>query len=179
MKSIIIYISLSVLLFSCKEKEVERVELKHKRISLKETVVRKNIMDTVMEIAYDPIQLSSGMVGKSNKILRQNYRRIWLMKNASDKELIHLLQNGNHVVRATAFEGLYKRKAPKTYNYLREMLEDSVIYMNYHHGMKKEIITLTEYCIDKLPQKYIMDFNMTRKEKREIMAIYDRKRDRY
>lgn len=150
------------------------VELKHKRVTVKKAEIRPNILDSVYAIEKDKIEISSGIVGIKNRIPRQNYRRIWLMKNASNDELIQLLKYDAPVVVATAFEGLYKRRHADTYTFLKDIIEGKPKTLKFYFGMNVEEISLSEYCLIKLPQMHILDFNMSRKQHRELTNFYDR-----
>lgn len=171
MKYAAIIIAIVIGFISCEEK-IETVELKHTRTALQLNELRNSVKDTARAIAKDPIQITSGSIGKRNKIPRQNYRRIWLMKNASEQELVLLLKDTNAVVRATAFEGLFKRRSQDSYKYLMNILDDTSGFIKYQSGMNKEVLMVSEYCVEFVPDKYVMDFNISRNEKAEVMRIY-------
>ena len=122
--------------------------------------VRNEVMDTVKKIEFDNF-ISTGIVGVAGKRPSQFDRRIWLWTKAENNELIKLVKYPNAVVKATAFEILYRRGNPETAKILIELSrQDELIH--FRSGCTGYPIQIGEYCFTE-----IMNYDLPWKERIE------------
>jgi hypothetical protein len=122
--------------------------------------IRSEIIDTVKRIELDNF-ISTGVVGISGKKPKQFSRRAWLMSKAENDELIKLIEYPNAVVKATAFEGLYKRGNPEIAKILIKLSnQNELIY--FRSGCTGYPIQIGEYCFTK-----IMNYDLSSKKRIE------------
>ncbi|NQY10645.1 MAG: hypothetical protein HRT71_14190 [Flavobacteriales bacterium] len=106
--------------------------------------IRPAILDTVRRLEESDF-ISTGAVGYAARKPRQYDRRIWLQKNATDKELIRLTTYPNAVVKATAFHGLFRKKHKDVPQILVDFSDQSG-FIEFVSGCLGEPIHLGEYC---------------------------------
>ena len=131
--------------------------------------IRSEIIDTVRKIEFDNF-ISTGIVGIAGEKPKQFDRRIWLMSKAKNDELIKLIKYPNAVVKATAFQSLYRRGNPETAKILIDLSnQDDLIH--FRSGCTDYPIQIGEYCLTE-----IMNYDLPWKERIEPPLPNDYKR---
>jgi|GEM_PF-6602571 len=110
-------------------------------------------LDTIKAIAYNN-RLSSGSVGIGGKEPAQFRRRYWLINRLNTEELLSLLDFPNPVVKAVAFEGLYRHKYPNLFQILLHFLSLEQAYIGYSSGCIGWRLHLSQYCFSYIMRYY-------------------------
>lgn len=107
--------------------------------------VRQNIYDTLVEIARED-EVACRAVGDGGEEPAQWRRFLWLVKNASDDELISAFRNSkNSAIKAYTFKILNGRKHPETLSLLKPILLDSTSFVYEICGCLGETYHLRNY----------------------------------
>ncbi|WPP47978.1 hypothetical protein [Catalinimonas niigatensis] len=118
----------------------------HKTDSLFDPAIRTEILDTV-KLIENYGDVTNGVVGYSGKTPQQWHRRQWLMQNATDKELLTLTDYPSGAVKATAYEGLFRKDNSNRYDSILKALNDTTTFFNYQVGCEGNITLLSEYLM--------------------------------
>ncbi len=102
-------------------------------------------LDTIRAIAQHN-RLSSGSVGIGGRRPQQFNRVKWLLGKLTIEELLSLIDFPNAVVKAVAFEGLYRRKYPNLFPILLHFTTLENHYLVYSSGCIGHRLHLSQYC---------------------------------
>lgn len=152
--------------------------------------IRPEIRDTV-ELLQKYGSVTSRIVGYAGTTPQQWYRRRWVMKNATENELIKLKEHPNGVVKVAAYEGLLKRTNLNKYDLLTQALADTITFFNYQSGCVGQPMMLGEYLIENVahisnrmpppPPEFIERIELTIEESGILWKLYseieDKKQD--
>ena len=109
--------------------------------------ISEQIRDSVKVAQYGGI--SNGGVGISNRKPKQYDRRHWIMRNATESELLKLTDYPNGTIKTIAYEGLLRRKEFKDKTQLvLKSLKDNEYPMEYQMGCVGTGMYISEYLID-------------------------------
>jgi len=131
--------------------------------------IRSEVLDTVRKIELDNF-ISTGIVGIAGKKPKQFDRRIWLMSKAKNDELLKLIKYPNVVVKATAFESLYRRGNPEIGNILIKLSNQDEL-IQFRSGCTSYPFQIGEYCFTE-----IMKYDLPWKKRIEPPLSNDYKR---
>jgi len=142
--------------------------------------IRKQIKDSIEVAKFGGI--SSGAVGYYGRKPQQFDRRHWIMKNATESELLKLIDYPNATIKAIAYQGLIYKKdfTDKTNLVLRSF--DEVDYpIEYGMGCVGTRMYISEYLIDfvlfindKRPPPPVIFRNRYQFSKEDIEKIMDK-----
>ncbi|QIE58687.1 hypothetical protein G5B37_03655 [Rasiella rasia] len=111
--------------------------------------ISEQIRDSIKVAEYGGI--SSGVVGVSGRKPKQFDRRIWIMKNATEKELLNLTEYPSGTIKAIAYEGLLRRKDYKDKTSLvLKSLKDTEYPIEYQSGCLSSKMYVGEYLINQV-----------------------------
>ncbi|MGJ8594224.1 MAG: hypothetical protein ACSHXF_16865 [Aquaticitalea sp.] len=144
--------------------------------------IRKEIKDSI-QIA-DEQGITSGIVGVGGRSTEDEIqRRKWIMKNATEFELLKLTEYPSGTVKAIAYEGLIKKES---YNekakIISKAISDNEFFVYYQSGCLTDRLYLSEYLMhyvlnfDKTfpPSPAMMnDYGLTKMEKDKIQTEYN------
>lgn len=107
--------------------------------------IRNDILDSLVLI--EKINgISSGIVGYGGETPKQWYTRQWILKNATESEMISMIDYPNNAIKAIAFEGLYKYGYNDIYRVLNKIIDFNNRVLYYQQGCEGDVIDLAEYC---------------------------------
>jgi len=127
--------------------------------------------------------ISSGVVGIEGRKPKQFDRRYWIMKNATQLELLKLTNYPNATIKTIAYEGLLRKKdfTDKT-NLVLKSLNETEYPINFQMGCVGSRMYISEYLIDfvlyldihssPLPDGLTNRFKLTKNEVDIIMNEY-------
>lgn len=102
-------------------------------------------LDTIKAIAHHN-RLSSGSVGLGGRRPQQFNRVKWLLGKLTTEELLSLIVFPNPVVKAIAFEGLYRHQYPNLFPILLHFATLENHYLVYSSGCIGHRLHLSQYC---------------------------------
>lgn len=114
--------------------------------SLFNLAIRTEILDSV-KLIENYGDVTNGVVGYSGEKPQQWHRREWLMQNATDKELQTLTDYPSGAIKATAYEGLFRRDNSNRYDLIVKALNDTTTFFNYQVGCEGNVTLLSEYLM--------------------------------
>ncbi len=109
--------------------------------------IRSQIKDTI-QLIEDYGSVTSGIVGVGGTTPLQWYRRRWLMKNATEMELLRLTGYPDGVIKATAYEALIRRGSGNRLDLLFMAITDTTTFFNFQSGCISETVMIGEYLIE-------------------------------
>lgn len=143
--------------------------------------IRKNIKDS---IAIAEIQgITSGVVGYSGTSTRDEImRRKWIMSNATEEELLKLIEYPSGTVKAIAYEGLIKKEHyDEKAELISKSISDNEFSVYYQSGCIGSKLSVSEYLmrfvinIDNsytTSQRTNNNYGLTELEKNKILIEY-------
>lgn len=150
------------------------------------TEIRKEIKDSIQLAELSGITNGVGGFGVSTE--HEVDRRRWIMKNATESELLKLTEYPNGSVRAIAYEGLLRKKkfAKRTELVLRAM-QDTTYQLRYQSGCLAWSREIGEYLVQDVlmiddqippfPPDLVSEFGLTEPEKEKLLSEF-RKRSK-
>lgn len=146
--------------------------------------ISDQVRDSIKIAEYGGI--SSGWVGIAPKKPKQYDRRFWIMKNASESELLKLTEYPNGTIKTIAYEGLIRKKDfDKKSELILKALDDNEFTIEYASGCTGMPMRISEYLVDyvlfindKSPP--LLDglynkYNLSKTEIEKIMVEYRKK----
>ena len=128
--------------------------------------------------------ISGRFVGEGGFRSAQYDRRIWIMKNATESELLKLTEYPNGTIKTIAYEGLLRKPnfADKNKIVLKAISETEY-FTNYESGCFITYMTIGEYIVDYIlqigdlsppppPGDFWSKFGLSEKEHSEILVEY-------
>jgi len=107
------------------------------------TDIRKQIKDSTKIAEYSLI--SSGTSIYYSNRPKEFDRRLWIMKNATELELIKLTEYPNGTIKTIAYEGLMrKKKFDKKFDYILKAIDD----VKYPVYVAETKMNISDYLID-------------------------------
>lgn len=150
--------------------------------------IRKNIKDSILKVEFRGITSGTGGEGKST--MNEVKRRFWVMKNASESELLKLTKYPNGNVKAVAYEGLLRNKlfSDKT-SLTLEAIKDTIYEVDYQSGCLGMYMSIGEYLIqnvlnidDRMPPltpNMMSDFGISKLDKEKILIEFKKSLKEY
>ncbi len=149
--------------------------------------IRPEIIDTI-KLIEDNGSVTSGVVGINAKTPQQWHRRKWLIKNASEEELMKLINYPNGAVKATAYEGLIRKSNLDNYDLIIQALNDTTTFFNYKSGCIGMPMMIGEYLVENvisisdrappLPPKRMIKYNLTEEKMFNLKELYRKRIDK-
>ena len=146
--------------------------------------ISDQVRDSIKVAEYGGI--SSGWVGIAPKKPKQYDRRFWIMKNASESELLKLTEYPNGTIKTIAYEGLIRKKDfDKKSELILKALDDNEFTIEYTSGCTGVPMRISEYLVDyvlfiddkspPLPDGLYNQYNLSETEIEKIMVEYRKK----
>ncbi len=146
--------------------------------------ISDQVRDSIKVAEYGGI--SSGWVGIAPKKPKQYDRRFWIMKNASESELLKLTEYPNGTIKTIAYEGLIRKKSfDKKSELILKALDDNEFTIEYASGCTGMPMRISEYLVDyvlfindkspPLPDGLYNQYNLSGTEIEKIMVEYRKK----
>jgi hypothetical protein len=143
--------------------------------------ISEQVRDSIKVAEYGGI--SSGVIGVSARRPKQFDRRIWIMKNATEKELLKLTEYPNSTIKTIAYEGLLRRKDYKDKtNLVLKSLNETEYPIDFQMGCVGSRMYISEYLIDfvlyldnqgpPLPDGLYNRFRLAENDVEKIMTEY-------
>ena len=148
--------------------------------------INRNIKDSIH--IYESRNISSGIGGNGKAIPEEIESRKWIMKNATESELLKLTEFPNGNIKAIAYEGLLRKKEFKNKNEIISSAINDTIYSVFYDsgctGMKMEIgeylvqnVLMIDDKIEPFSPELITDFGFSKVEKQKILnEFHNRKK---
>lgn len=146
--------------------------------------IRPEIKDSIQ--VSELCGITSGIGGNGISRKREVFRRLWIMKNATESELLKLTEYPNGNVKAIAYEGLLRKKefTHKTKLTLKA-IHDTTYLVDYQSGCIGWNKEIGEYLVqdvlmidDQIPptsyQKRI-EFGLTENDKEVILLEFKKR----
>lgn len=109
--------------------------------------IRANIRDTVLQQNCIG-SIAMGAVGYSGSIPKYYYQREWLMNNATNNELVELTDFPGGVIKATAYEALFRREGTNLKHLIFKALNDTTTFLNLQSGCMGSTVIPIEYLVE-------------------------------
>ena len=146
--------------------------------------ISEQVRDSIKVAEYAGI--SSGWVGIAPKKPKQYDRRFWIMKNASESELLKLTEYPNGTIKTIAYEGLIRKKDfDKKSELILKALDDNEFTIEYASGCTGTPMRISEYLVEyvlfindkspPLPDGLYNQYNLSEIEIEKIMVEYRKK----
>ena len=146
--------------------------------------ISDQVRDSIKVAEYGGI--SSGWVGIAPKKPKQYDRRFWIMKNASESELLKLTEYPNGTIKTIAYEGLIRKKDfDKKSELILKAIDDNEFTIEYASGCTGMPMRISEYLVDfvllinykspPLPDGLYNRYNLSETEIEKIMVEYRKK----
>jgi hypothetical protein len=143
--------------------------------------IRQQVKDSVKVAEYGGI--SSGIVGYDARKPSQFYRRYWIMKNATESELLKLTEYPNGTIKTIAYEGLIRKpEFENKYEIILKAISDTVYSTYYQSSCSETKMNISEYLVDLVlfideksprpPIRFNNNFGLTEFERKKIMFEY-------
>jgi len=166
-----------IFLISC---QASKVKIKYYDFAMEN--IRQEVQDTTYAI-QEYGEIDSEWVGDGASTTEQWYRRKWLIKNATNEELLRLTEYPNDVVKAIAYEGLLRNDTINQFEIAKKGMLDSSVLILYVDGCMGDYYIMAEYIMDivfefyyygeKEEEKYHMKTNLTTIEKQSLCDLYE------
>ena len=146
--------------------------------------IRTEIKDSIQVAELRGITSGVGGMGVSTK--NEVDRRRWIMRNATESELLNLTEYPNGTVKAIAYEGLLRKRefANRTELTLRA-IKDTTYLVDYQSGCigwNKEIgeylvqdVLMIDDQIPPFPPEMQTEFGLTEIDKEKILSEYKKR----
>jgi hypothetical protein len=146
--------------------------------------IRTEIKDSLKVAELRGITSGVGGMGISTK--SEVNRRRWIMRNATESELLKLIEYPNGTVKAIAYEGLLRKKefTNRTELILRA-IQDTTYLVDYQSGCigwNREIgeylvqdVLMIDDQIPPFPPEMRTEFGLTEKDKEKILSEYKKR----
>ncbi|MFY0715382.1 hypothetical protein J1D01_17140 [Seonamhaeicola sp. NFXS20] len=144
--------------------------------------IRAEIKDSIQVAELRGITSGVGGMGISTK--NEVERRRWIMKNATESELLKLTEYPNGIVKGIAYEGLLRKKefSNKTELTLRA-IRDTTYQIDYQSGCLGWNINIGEYLVQNVlliddeipPPERLPNFGLSEIDKEKILAEYKKR----
>ncbi|WP_298760542.1 hypothetical protein [uncultured Psychroserpens sp.] len=109
--------------------------------------IRGQIKDSIKVAEYGGI--STGIVGYDARKPAQFDRRHWIMKNATESELLKLTEYPNGTIKTIAYEGLIRKSELKEKtNIILEAITETEYHMYLQSGCTGTPMNIGEYLVD-------------------------------
>ena len=143
--------------------------------------IRQQIKDSVKVAEYGGI--SSGVVGIAAKRPKQFDRRVWIMKNATESELLKLTEYPNGTIKSIAYEGLIRKPEFKNKtDLILKAISDTEYPIEIQSGCVGTNMNISEYLVDFVlyiddksppsPIGFENTFGLSESERNKILAEY-------
>tara|TARA_R110002012_G_scaffold321209_1_gene548156 strand:- start:1237 stop:1830 length:594 start_codon:yes stop_codon:yes gene_type:complete len=143
--------------------------------------IRQQIKDSVKVAEYGGI--SSGVVGIAAKRPKQFDRRVWIMKNATESELLKLTEYPNGTIKSIAYEGLIRKPEFKNKtDLILKAISDTEYPIEFQSGCVGTNMNISEYLVDFVlyiddksppsPIGFENTFGLSESERNKILAEY-------
>ena len=125
--------------------------------------------------------ITSGIGGMGRSTMDEVERRLWIMKTATESELLRLTEYPSGAVKAIAYEGLIRNENFKDKaNLIVEAINDKEYLVDYQMGCIGTRMEIGEYLMTFVlefdrkfyPPSESRKFGITENEKERILAIY-------
>lgn len=148
--------------------------------------IRLSIKDSIQVAELRGITSGTGRMGAT--IDKEIDRRQWIMKNATESELLKLTEYPNGTVKAIAYEGLLRKETftEKTELTLKA-IQDTTYLLGYQSGCIGWNMEIGEYLvqhvlmIDKLappfPPEMYTEFGLTKIDEEKIISEYRKRKN--
>lgn len=148
--------------------------------------IRAEIKDSIQIAELRGITSGVGGMGVSTK--SEVDRRRWIMRNATESELLKLTEFPNGTVKAIACEGLLRKKNFKNkVELISNAINDTIYSVYYQSGCLGDELDIGEYLVqkvlmidDQVPPfrpELITDFGLSKMEKQKILnEFHNRKK---
>lgn len=149
--------------------------------------IRKDIKDSVRVSELRGI--TSGVGGNGVSTINEVNRRRWIMKNATESELLRLTEYPNGTVKAIAYEGLLKRTDfPNRTELALRAINDTAYQVDYQSGCigwSREIgeylvhdVLMIGYRSPPLPPEFRSTIRLSGFDKERILAEFRKRKDK-
>ncbi|MBE9577252.1 hypothetical protein [Flavobacterium proteolyticum] len=154
-----------------------------KKWSFNWSEIRGKIKDSIKIAEIHGI--SNGVGGNGMSTEKEVNRRRWIMENATDKELLNLIEYPNGTIKAIAYEGLLRRNEFKWKTELTlKAINDTIYRVDYQSGCLSSNRLIGEYLIEdvlmideRMPVSRNLikiDFEFNEDDKKKILSSYRR-----
>lgn len=109
------------------------------------TGIRTEVKDTILNLYNDNYDLTSHGVGEAGRTPNQWYRQNWIKKNLTFEEAQLLKKFPSSKVKALAYAQSIKKKPKLVTQLMKEALQDTVTFIEYHSGCTSRYYLLCEY----------------------------------
>lgn len=146
--------------------------------------IRAPVKDSVEALAQTNF-ISSGIYGIGGGTPKTYHSRRWIMGKATIEELEKLTTYPGGVVKATAYEALFRKGQVDAWQLMQSALNDSTTFVEYVSGCEGEYLMLSEYFMNHVlfldkesPNYYIkradglQQWGLTDNELAEIDSLY-------
>jgi len=140
--------------------------------------IRPEIRDSIQVAALHGI--SSGIGSMGNPTDKEIRRRYWIMKQATNSELLRLIDYPDGTVKAIAYEGLLRRNFSQKPNLILQAVRDTTHPLAYQSGCIIWDREISEYLFhdvlrldQDLPQPMRSSVILDESDRQKIMAIYE------
>ncbi|MCK8482283.1 hypothetical protein [Psychroserpens algicola] len=143
--------------------------------------INGSIKDSISVYKYRSI--SSGVGGNGRAMPEEIESRIWIMKNATESELIKLTEFPNGNIKAIAYEGLIRKQSfDKKTEYILKAIRDTTHLVYYQSGCIGTGMSLNKYVshyvlniaddIPPFPPDMTPDLGLSDNDKEKILKEY-------
>ena len=157
-------ISLLILFTSCnfKKEKNDFIFINEGKLSSKTQAIISNIIETG--------EITGPFVGALGTKPKQWDNFIELKKNATNSELLALMEHPNPVVKCYSYDVLVKQKNEKSFEILKNSLNDSTtVYTQY--GCIGDKTRVNDYLINSLFYKFSLKNDSLRNQKKELDSL--------
>ena len=141
--------------------------------------IRQEIKDSLQVAELRGITSGVGGMGISSK--KEVDRRRWIMKNATESELLKLTEYPNGIVKGIAYEGLLRKKGFSNKTELTlKAIRDTTYQIDYQSGCLGWNMNIGEYIVQNVlliddeipPPERLPDFGLTEIDKEKILTEF-------
>lgn len=143
--------------------------------------IESNIKDSIT--VYKHQSISSGIGGNGRAMPEEIESRKWIMKNATESELLKLTEFPNGNIKAIAYEGLLRKKSFKNKTELiLNAVNDTLYSVYYQSGCLGSELKVGKYLVqnvlmidNQIPPfrpELITDFGFSELEKQKILTEF-------
>ncbi|WP_298346705.1 hypothetical protein [uncultured Algibacter sp.] len=141
--------------------------------------IRKEIKDSLQIAELRGITSGIGGMGASTK--NEVDRRRWIMKTATESELLKLTEYPNGIVKGIAYEGLLRKKGFSNKTELTlKAIRDTTYQIDYQSGCLGWNMGIGEYLVQNVlliddeipPPERLPDFGLTEMDKEKILTEF-------
>ena len=126
--------------------------------------------------------ITSGVGGMGSSTIDEVNRRRWIMKNATESELLQLIKYPNGTIKAIAYEGLIRKKEFKNKTELTlNAIKDTTYLVDYQFGCTGKQMRIGEYLVINVlnfdglyppSPEMLNDYGISQSNKEKILTEY-------